>query len=228
MLDLCVGLNHTCNPDALIVGEDSFSGLFGAESSLVRLDMYDDSPFEAKRRYEAIEEIFIRAIRFAKHLRIYDKQIGKGTSLNHLYHGIDYILSLWSQHGIFLSAGVGQVEIYTCEKETVYPDNGKVQSAQVKVNEGIRLKIEQEVVNRLRRKYPWPISLHIKHDVDNDFHARHLEAQTVILLLERGFGFLKSDGSPKRTVIKLDNPAFEHLRAYRALPDSVRLSSITK
>lgn len=223
-------------PDGVVVppgGAAAFARLETAAEALV-LDDYGDSEFEQKRRWMFedvppidqlppgdVDRLLIRTIRFAEWLRFYDKQIGSGRNLSNFRRGLEHILVLWSKHGYFASRGRGTVEIVTVESEPVRDDESeRIQEKARKLNEDTVRSLESKLAEPLRKRFPWDIRLRVKKDADGIFHARHIQAQCAVLLVERGFDFLASEGHFRRVIVKIDNGSYEHLRECRALPQS--------
>lgn len=139
LLDLTYHLKTVSEADALIVRNQGLEVPNTSQQSgpdIVPLSEYRDSNFEKDRqRYEKqvgpidtlpkseVQEIIIRSIRFAKWLRFYDPYIGKGKNTSAFRKGIEYILSLWYEHGFFASdQSAGSVEIFTCIAERIRDD----------------------------------------------------------------------------------------------------------
>ena len=117
LLDLAYHLKADTRADALIVGKERLETLKSDQrfnESIISLSEYRDSDFEKDREiYETrvgpidtlpkseVEDILIRSIRFAKWLRFYDAYIGTGSNTSRFRKGIEYILSLWYEHGFF-------------------------------------------------------------------------------------------------------------------------------
>ena len=119
LLNLAYHLKTDTGADALVVGNESLETLKSSQrhgEGIVPLSEYRDSDFETERqRYEnqvgpidelsksETEDIIIRTVRFTKWLRFYDPYIGRGNNTNDFRKGIEYILSLWYEHGFFAS-----------------------------------------------------------------------------------------------------------------------------
>ena len=176
LLDLAYHLKVDTKVDALVVGNESLEILKSTHrdgEGVVPLSEYHDSDFEEDRqRYETqigaidtlseseVEELIIRSVRFAKWLRFYDPYIGRGNNTSDFQKGIEYILSLWYEHGFFASQqGIGSVKIFTCRGRNVRDQSQR---------------IVQEFITPLRQQFPWPINFSIKHDTKRIFHARYL------------------------------------------------------
>ena len=136
LLDLAYHLKTDTGADALVVGNESLETLKSDRrfnEGIVPLSEYRDSGFETKRqRYESqvgpidtlpkseVDDLIIHSVRFTKWLRFYDPYIGRGSNTGDFRKGIEYILSLWYEHGFFASQqGVGSVEIFTCGAQNV-------------------------------------------------------------------------------------------------------------
>ena len=168
-----------------------------------------------------VEDILIHAIRFEKWLRFYDKQIGTGRNKSNFRKGIQYILSLWYNHGFFSSqAGIGNVEIFTCgEERPKESDSDHATSSKLQLNLENKEKVLKEIIQPLNRKYPWTLTLFFKEDLDRIFHARYLETRHAVVRVDRGFDLFKSNGQFRRNFFSLQMAESPHLKECRDLPD---------
>ena len=147
--------------DALIVGNHSLEILNSTHrdgEGIVPLSEYRDSDFEQERRHyensvgpidtlrkSEVEELIIGAVRFTKWLRFYDAYIGTGNNTSNFRRGIEYILSLWEEHGYFASQqGIGGVKIYTRRAEHIPEDS----------IDYVNRKINREFMERLKKTIP--------------------------------------------------------------------------
>lgn len=227
--DLAYCLWELTKADALIVGNESLQRLKSAGShnrNIVPCSEYRESVFEHERQQfdnqigpidslseSEVENLIIRSIRFAKWLRFYDPYIGRGNTEG-FREGIAYVLSLWEEHGFFASQqGIGHVEIFTCKT----PDFQKGPDIEQQ-NQNIK-----DLITPLESQFPWSIKVMIKVDRRGDdriFHARYLEAQHVIIRIDKGFDLFKRDGSFKRNLFSLNLAESPHLKQCRELPDA--------
>ncbi len=238
LLDLAFHLKMNTQTDALIVGDDSLQTLKSAQkvdTRIIPLSDYRDSDFEKTRqRYEnrigpidtlpktEVDDLIICTVRFTKWLRFYDPQIGKGNNTSRFRKGIEYILSLWKDHGFFASQqGFGDVKIYTCSAAWIRDDETEhAKESKLKQNQESYQEIVQSLINPLKEKFPWPIELIVKSDPENDFHARFLETQHAIIGVERGFDLFKQKGGFKRNFLILMMAASPHLKECRELSEA--------
>ena len=214
LLDLAYHLKTDTRADALIVGEKSLEILKSDrrfKEGIVLLSEYRDSDFEKDREvYETrvgpidtlpkseVKDILIRSIRFAKWLRFYDAYIGTGNNTSRFRKGIEYILSLWKDHGFFASQqGIGSVEIYTCSAERIRDgETDHAKASKLERNQDNHQKVIRNLIEPLREKFPyWPVRFSVKDDPNHIFHARFLEAEHAIIQMDRGFDlFEPNDG----------------------------------
>lgn len=225
LLDLADHLKKDTQADALVVGDESLKTLksdqrYGAD--IVPLSEYRDSSFEKDRqRYEVqgasidtlpeaeVEDIIIRSVRFAKWLRFYDPYIGRGRNTRAFRKGIEYILSLWSQHGFFASRqSVESVDIFTCSDQHVHVQDQ-------------HRKITQSLIGPLTHRFPFSISFSIKDDPNHIFHARYLETQQAIIRVDRGFDLFRQNGRFRVNLLTLNMDENPHLKRYQDLPDAI-------
>ncbi|MCC6694825.1 MAG: hypothetical protein IT365_04245 [Candidatus Hydrogenedentes bacterium] len=222
--DVARHCGRRCSVDAIISTESE-------EPNVESIRAYDESPFEATRcaflagsgRLDRmprpqVNELLVRAIRFAKWLRFYDKQIGKGgDNLDDFRKGLEHILALWQEHRHFIDGPPGDVTIYTCEAGSSPQENSRAME-----------KVRNEILAPLRSKFGkfgFRICLELKqlrNKAERELtHPRYLQAQGTIVLFERGFDFVRRDNKGFRcTTLKLDPKAEDILREYRALPGS--------
>ena len=239
LLELAYDLRTDTEADALIVGEDSLETLKAAgkhSADVVPLSDYRDSTFEKDRqRYETpfgpidtldkdeVDELIIRAVRFSKWLRFYDPQIGKGDNTSHFRKGIEYILSLWQQHGFFASQqGIGSVDIFTCSaKRILDSDEAQVKQSKQAENRAQHRKVVRDLIEPVKTQFPWPVKLHVKNDADYIFHARYLQTQHAIIGVDRGFDLFKPGTDDfQRNFFTLNMAGSSHLRECRKLLDA--------
>lgn len=182
-----------------------------------RREWVDDLPPNDLMKPGLFDELIIRATCYSTWLRLYDKQIGKGTNPSNFRRGIERILRLWIDNCHFVPSSV---EIITTEAERENENAPDFVSQRRAGN--IREKISairSKIIEPLQQ-FPVSVTLRVKQDPLNTFHARHLQSQNANLLFERGFDFLTDNDEFKRAVLKMDNGAQSHLQEYRSLPDS--------
>lgn len=233
---LCCDVARLCGVDAIIVSEDTINRFKMAGNSfneIVPLSDYSESRLETRRRklFGNLEpfgqmsdadanELLIRTVKFSKWIRFFDKQIGKGKRIRHFRSGIRHILKLWRDYGHFAEIGDGSVEIITCHQD--YWRRGEpdyVREQKQRRNQERAALLMADLVRPLQEEFNREIKLRVKHDPQNKFHARYLQAQAAIVLFERGFDLFENDGRFKRAIVKVDNGSYEHLRQYRRLPE---------
>ena len=239
-LELTCDLKKDTEADILILGDENFETLrFNPKynDGIVPLSKYRDSDFEEERqRYcdglrpidtlsrSEVDEIVIRSIRFSKRLWFYDAYIGTGDNTSHFRKGIEYILSLWREHGFFASQqGVGSVEIFTCSAEHIRDDETDfAKESKAGRNQENYQKVVRELIEPLNSNedFPWPIKLSVKDDPDGIFHARYLETQHAIIRIDRGFDLFKQNGDFRRNFFTLNMAESSHLKECRELPDA--------
>ena len=222
LLDLAYHLKKDTEADALIVSEKSLEILKTErkyDQDIIPLSEYRDSDFEEYRQgYDSqagpidklpkaeAEEIIIRSVRFTKWLRFYDPYIGRGNNTSDFQKGIEYILSLWYEHGFFASQqGIGSVEIFACRGRDVRDQSQR---------------IVQEFITPLRQQFPWPINFSIKHDTKRIFHARYLETQHAVIRVDHGFDLFNQNNEFRRNFFTLHMAEGSHLKECRDLPDA--------
>lgn len=238
LLDLTCYLKKDTEANGLIVGSENFEKLrFHPEhrQGIVPLSEYRDSNFEKERQgycdgfspidtlsRSDVDEIVIRSVRFSKWLRFYDAYIGTGDNTSHFRKGIEYILSLWREHGFFASQqGIGYVKIFTCSAEQIRDDEtDSAKESKAERNQESYQKVDRELIEPLDEDFPWPIKLSVKDDPDSIFHARYLETQHAIIRIDRGFDFFKQNGEFRRNFFTLNMAESSHLKQCRELPDA--------
>ena len=240
ILDLTRHLKAHTEADILIVGNKDFEELrFNPKYSdhIFPLSKYRDSDFEKERqRYydglgpidtlskSEVEDIIIHSVRFTKSLRFYDAYIGSGENTSRFRKGIEYILTLWKEHGFFAAEqGIGRVEIFTCPAEQIRDDEtDSAKESKLERNQESYQKVVRELIEPLNSDgdFPWPIKLSVKDDPDGIFHARYLETQHAIIRIDRGFDLFNQDNEFRRNFFTLNMAESSHLKECRDLPDA--------
>ena len=215
-------------PDVIITGEDHRRDINTSATQVITFTDYINSDFKKKRDDYLIEkplhklnlgerkDLFTRVIRFARKIRIYDKQIGKATSLSGFKRGISFILRLFKESDFHGNKTV-EVEIYTFPHDHGYTTNPLDQET---ANNRIR-----EFIGELREEFDLSLKLFVMNDNEEQHHARYLQTESAILLMERGFDFVdsKNDGTVKPTEISLKPRSRDYLREIRQLPNHCTL-----
>jgi hypothetical protein len=236
LIELACHLKATSHADSLIVSSQTVEELRSKgvpDADVLPLGEYSESAFERQRyRYmegsspidrlpeSELDDMVIRIVRFAQWLRFYDKQIGKGGDNTSCFRmGIEYILKKWLEHGHFTMRGEGRVEIITCERKHVFKDDDWSMPLGRSANKLALQKVMDELVEPLRKNFPWPIELSVKEDPTGIFHARYLETQSVVVRFDRGFDLFSKKGKMRRNMLNIDNQSYGHLKECRGLPD---------
>ena len=237
LLDLMCHLKNDTEADALIVGDENFEILrFDPEhrAGVTPLSKYRDSDFEASRQeyYDGlkpidtlsekdVKDVIIRSVRFSKWLRFYDAYIVSGDNTSHFRKGIEYILSLWYEHGFFArEQGIGNVEIFTCAERMQDDETDHAKQSRLVRNQESHREVVRYLIGPLDNQFPWPVKLFVKDDPNRIFHARFLETQHAIIQIDSGFALFKPNGKFKRNFFTLNMPASFHLKECRELPDA--------
>ena len=231
LLKLAYCLKKDTKADVLIASPQSLETLKSKEKydeSVVPLSEYRDSNFEkVRKKYEThntpidklpeceVKDFIIRSVRFSKQLRFYDPYIGQKKNTINFRDGIEYILSLWDEHGFFPHR-TRSVKIYTCSERRGPWNSWKWEQLIQKQKK----RIIQELIRPLKSSFPsWSIEFSIKTDPRRIFHARFLEAEHAIIGVDPGFDFFARDGRFKRTLFIPNMTDTDHLREYRDLPN---------
>lgn len=199
-------LNELYSVDAVCVSHDALHISTEVPPNAVPVAEYSESEVEQRREkylselpplhqlsLEEVRDCFGRAVRYSKWLRFYDKQIGKGTNLHNFFRGIDFILGIWQEYGVF-SQERSRIEIITSTMHYI-EDNTYNREGKLDENRRAVGRVIEQLVKKLQAKYPhWEIALRVKNVSPKLFHARYLEAQFLILSVDRGFDFLDRDG----------------------------------
>jgi hypothetical protein len=232
-LQLCKMICAATSPDAFLVSDEIYQKLDSGACrfKLVRMAEYLQSKFE-KRRHSFMEslrpldqmdpgefdDLIVRCTKFSVWLRFFDKQIGKGTNLSNFRRGIEHIVKLWIHNAHFPA---NEIEIITAEPERICETDSEF--ARTRKREKIQdclQKIRREIAEPLQSAYGVKVHVGMKRDAASILHARHLQSQTAYVLFERGFDFENDDGTLRRSFIKVDNGAEQHLAECRRLPDT--------
>lgn len=222
LLETAKTVHAATSTDTLILDAGSYSqfqSVGNSSTKVTALGSYISSDFERRRHYcldqippidkmkpGEFDDHMIRVTRFAKRLRFYDKQIGKGSSLGGFRTGIGKILSLWVSNAHF-SRDTLSAEIYTCAQRTN------------EATDGVYARILNSLVRRLASETRIRITFFFKEDSPALTHDRFLQTDSVPVYFSKGFDFLEEDGKLHRCAVKIDNGAYEHLQEYRNLKD---------
>lgn len=214
--------------DALVTDRD-FKNRVNVDADHLRvndvsLSVYADNRVEKKREkfahqlppldemdWRETEDLFIRLVKHADWLRFYDRYIGKGKYTKRFRRSLDYVLSLWKEHGV-TNPGAGDVEIITRPVHPERPDDDE--------NTDALDKVYRQLVRPLQQKYPAmkPV-LRVNKTGQGRFHARFLQTNHIIVSVDAGFDLLKGpvNGHPefRDNTISIARGSVEHLKRYR-------------
>ncbi|MEZ5941143.1 MAG: hypothetical protein R3C18_07115 [Planctomycetaceae bacterium] len=233
MIKRCTTVAIAASPDAVFLSGDEIEEAKSNGKSLpmVRMGEYSRTEFEELRRYfmedlppvdqldpVVFDDLIIRVTRFSVWIRVYDKQIGKGSSVSNFRRGIQRILELWQANAHFHPE---QVEIITAECEH-FAESESDYAAEQKRNRirECNERVRTLLANPLRSALSVTVKISIKQDCDRIFHARHLQTQTVAVLVDRGFDLQNDRGDLRRNFLKVDLGSQCHLKECRGLADS--------
>ena len=223
--DVATQVAGHCVADALLV--DPVSHLTVASSgpagtAVIPVPDYSSSPVEAERRRcceklppvdqvpaGSFDDLIMRSSRYSRWLRLFDKQIGKGSNLSHFRRGIDRILRLWTTAAHFPRTEL-HAEVFTVVDESGYATFPPA----VAYN-----RVKSDIVDALATDLGLGIDLHFKKDDKGICHARHLQTQCVAISFDAGFDFVEENGTLRRNFIKIDGGCLDHLQEYRHLPE---------
>ncbi len=238
LLSMARRLKKNTETDALIVSSASLETLISEQENVegvIPLSKYRDSDFEkCRRRYygglgsidmlskQVVKDMIIRAIRFSKSLKFYDRHIGLRSNTCYFGAGIEYILSLWYEHGFFASdQDFGEVQIYACSADCIVEeDTDYKKKKKKKQNTEQHEKIVQEIIMPIKKNFPCPIEVVIKEDPENIFHARYLESEHAVVRVDRGFRLFEQGRKFRQNLFTLNMSESFLLGRYRSLPDA--------
>ena len=239
LLKLAYCLKKDTKADVLIASPQSLETLISEQENVegvIPLSKYRDSDFEkCRRRYYGglgsieilpepeVDNIIIRTVRFSKCLKFYDGHIGRRTNTCHFYAGIEYILSLWREHGFFVSdQDFGKVKIYACSANCILEeDTDSKKNKKKRKNKDQYENIVQEIIKPLEEENsPWSVKVLIKDDPDNIFHARYLESEHAVVRVDRGFRLFEQGRKFRQNLFTLNMSESSLLGRYRSLPNA--------
>lgn len=238
LLKLARYVKKTTKADVLIASPQSLETLISEQENVegvIPLSKYRDSDFEkCRRRYygglgsidmlskQVVKDMIIRAIRFSKSLKFYDRHIGLRSNTCYFGAGIEYILSLWYEHGFFASdQDFGEVQIYACSADCIVEeDTDYKKEKKKKQNTEQYEKIVQEIIMPIKKNFPCPIEVVIKEDPENIFHARYLESEHAVVRVDRGFRLFEQGRKFRQNLFTLNMSESFLLGRYRSLPDA--------
>jgi hypothetical protein len=220
LLETAKAVHASSHTDTIIADAGSCSQLRSSghpANGVTPLEAYISSDFERHRHY-CLDQIppidkmapgefdnqMIRVIRFAKRLRFYDKQIGKGSNLGGFRRGIGRVLSLWVANAHYPRPALS-AEIYTCVQKTH------------DTTDNVHSKILASLVRKLASENGLRITFYFKEDSPSLTHDRFLQTDSVPVYFSKGFDYTDEDGTLHRCAVKIDNGAYEHLQEFRNL-----------
>lgn len=223
--DVASCIATTCKVDSLLTDSANQSQLAAATSNsvpVISISEYISSNVEAERRrcVESLpsldqmaagqfDRLIVGATRFSRWLRIYDKQVGKGGSLNRFRRGIEKILQLWVDNAHF-SRNQLSVDLYTVVDESQY----KQFDPPVAYH-----RVKGDLVEPLQQHFGIPIKLSVKRDPDSKCHPRHMQTQSLAIMFEKGFDILDDNGSFCRSFMTVGGDFSGHLQEFRQLQE---------
>ncbi len=235
LLNLARRLKIDTEVDALIVSEQSLETLMSeqeCDESVIPLSGYRNSNFEkCRRRYNnglgsidilaesEVDKMIIRAIRFTKCLKFYDRYIGQGSNTCHFHAGIEYILSLWCKHGFFTSCQtMGKVKIYACSADCILEkDTDSKKNKKKRKNKEQYQNIVRDIITPLEESFPCLVEAVIKEDPENIFHPRYLESEHAVVRVDSGFRLFKQGRKFRHNLFTLNMMEGSVLRRYQGL-----------
>jgi hypothetical protein len=210
-----------CSADAVILDQPTFDQLEAKRIPtqwFTPLSQYISSPLELERRrfmerlpfidqlkQEDFEQLIVRSTRYSKHLRFYDKQIGKGESLSRFRAGIERIVELWVQNAHYPRRAL-KAELFTSVQKTHRDESA------------VHARILDGLMRPLRNKFRIPFALYWKEDSAHLTHDRYLQTDNVSISFSKGFDYLDG-GNLQRCKLQIDNGCDAHLLEYRNLLD---------
>lgn len=198
----------TQEPDAVVITSNLKNKLKTKcrKYSHLSLDLnnYEISSFEKLSKYyydipplsnipkDKVDDVFTRALKYSQQIKFYDKQIAKTLqnkcSVKKYISGISYFLGLALKKSFYLT----EIEIYTCLANKLHGDMEKDFIKDINI----------EIIDKIKSKCNITPRIYVKHDKNEDFHARYLLSQHCSILIDRSFDFIKSNGDFKKTIIQ--------------------------
>lgn len=222
--DLAIRVAGHCAAHAIVVDPVNHPSIAGSAPPgvpVITVPDYINSPVENERRrcYERLpcvdqlapgefDALIGHCTRYSRWLRVFDKQIGKGTNLSHFRRGIEKVLRLW------LAAAHFPKDELHAELFTVIDDSSRAANPPSVAF----CRVRDDFVQPLERDLGLRIDLHFKRDANSICHVRHLQTQSVAVSFDAGFDFINEDGTFRRNFIRIDGGCLGHLQEYRLLP----------
>lgn len=188
--------------DAFFVSERE-TGCSKIDDRIVSIENYTTSDFETKRhellKREAtldmlpkneVDEIFTRVSKHSRILRFYDRCLTEGDNKAHFqrfHRGVEYILDLWANNGVFTSEPGCRVEIVTLQVRHSRDTSFAL--------------LKTHFLRPIRDKFrKWDVEILVKNPGDDNesrrkFHDRYLESDTAAVQIGLGFDFVKEPES---------------------------------
>jgi hypothetical protein len=151
------------------------------------------------------------ALRYAKHIKIFDRNIGRYWDDDYR-QSLEYFFDLYRDVGEYSKKG--QIEIVTGMVEKTDEDKKKNQEKYLNLCFDFRGQIEKE--------YPFRITISVKKETsyENLPHPRYLWTNQFLIQLDAGFRFFNVKTGKKRSnVLGVKEMAFPFEWDYEGLPD---------
>ena len=223
-LEVCFAIQRELSPDAIILSPRNFSNLLASNPKcpieVFSLSNYIDSKFETLRRdysngspffsgisLDECRKLFNRLTRYTRRLHLWDKQLSrcyKAKDAARFYSGIEFILEGWDKNGFFDKKTL-----------TVWTFNNNDRSGRQKSHRICETEIFDKLAAKYKKENGWEINCHFCEDRKNQWHARYMQTDAAVLLLERGFDFIGQKGKLKATSLVFLKRANEELENFK-------------
>ena len=196
----CIGMALKCFPNAIFITEDCCQCVKNQSLPIRPIDAseYGISPFkETRRQFTSItlsngeweqekfeEKILIPLFRDAKHIKIYDRMIGRATTTfipEHYQNTLEWLLSVFLQESSSKPTRI--FEVYS---------GIDIRNLSVKEVSDTQALLRQFEA-RMQKKYSFTFTLTLKEEDGRDQempHGRYLITDQIGILIERGFDLL--------------------------------------
>ena len=222
-----------CSIDGVACDTDTYAELSVAGAPAAKCStpaQFELSEFE-NRRTEYLETLALnrlsedeandrmqRIFRFARVLRVFDRQIGQANNNVGFRDGLDYLFEQWALSSHY-SLTKCHAEIITAVARSPRRNLSARELATLRHNNGIKIaQVEQEVIAPLREKYPVSIRFEVREDPSHEWHARFVETDNTVVKIDPGTDMKTRRGRFKRVYLDSANQHHEDLAAIYSLP----------
>ncbi len=190
-------IQDTYTPDGVVLRHErkELAAQAGIEANVVQFDQYHVSPFERLRKdwkneipegeltKEKLDSLLIRAMKYSKFIRLFDRIMGKQNvkNLAKWRSSIIYILRLFKEFGVYSDRVGIPIDIVTWTDREWGKDN--LSKKQM---------LDDQIQKPISAEFPdFDVCVHLKARPTTDVHARHLQTSTIVVHFDHGLDLFR-------------------------------------